>query len=100
MSNAHLRVQRPSSTPRENSIRERFFDLFIKRQDLSKMLFMNDLYKKIIDVHGIIIEFRVRWGNNLALFESFRGIYEPFNLCGSDSSKLASAFSEMVLSRV
>jgi hypothetical protein len=40
---------------------------------------MHELYKKIIDVHGVIIEFGVRWGQNLALFESFRGIYEPFN---------------------
>jgi hypothetical protein len=80
----------------ENNLRERFFKLFrecpipdnellsnlglfIRRQVLSKMLFMNDLYKKIVDVHGIVVEFGVRWGNNLALFESFRGIYEPFN---------------------
>lgn len=53
--------------------------LFIKRQDLSHILFMNELYKKIIDVHGVIIELGVRWGQNLALFESFRGAYEPFN---------------------
>ena len=53
--------------------------LFIKRQELTRILFMNDLYKKIINVHGIIVEFGVRWGQNLALFESFRGIYEPFN---------------------
>lgn len=53
--------------------------LFINRQNLSRMLFMNELYKKIIDVHGIVIEFGVRWGQNLALFESFRGMYEPFN---------------------
>lgn len=53
--------------------------LFISRQNLSRILFMNELYKKIIDVHGIIIEFGVRWGQNLALFQSLRGIYEPFN---------------------
>ena len=53
--------------------------LFIKRQDLSHILFMNELYKKIIEVHGIIVEFGVRWGQNLALFESLRGAYEPFN---------------------
>lgn len=53
--------------------------LFIKRQDLSRILFMNSLYKKIINVHGVVVEFGVRWGQNLALFESFRGIYEPFN---------------------
>lgn len=53
--------------------------LFIRRQDLSRILFMNGLYKEIINVHGIIVEFGVRWGQDLALFESFRGIYEPFN---------------------
>jgi hypothetical protein len=96
MGNADRIVTRWSAAPDENNIREKFFDLFrecpipdnellsnlglfIKRQDLSKMLFMNDLYKKIIDVNGIVIEFGVRWGKNLVLFESFRGIYEPFN---------------------
>ena len=37
------------------------------------------MYKKILDVHGILVEFGVRWGQNLALFEAFRGIYEPYN---------------------
>ncbi len=53
--------------------------LFVRRQQLSRILFMHDLYQKIISVHGIIIEFGVRWGQNLALFSSFRGMYEPFN---------------------
>ena len=53
--------------------------LFLKRQDLTNILFMHELYQKIINVHGVVIEFGTRWGQNLALFESFRGIYEPFN---------------------
>ncbi len=53
--------------------------LFLNRQALSRILFMHDLYKQIIPVHGIVIEFGVRWGQNLALFSSFRGMYEPFN---------------------
>ncbi len=53
--------------------------LFIRRHDLCRILFMNGLYKKILDVHGIVCEFGVRWGQNLALFESFRGMYEPYN---------------------
>jgi hypothetical protein len=55
------------------------FGLFINRMNLSRILFMNDLYLKIVDVHGIIIEFGVRWGQNLALYQNLRGIYEPFN---------------------
>jgi len=53
--------------------------LFINRQSLSRILYMDDLYKKILNVHGVVIEFGVHWGQNLALFESFRGMYEPFN---------------------
>ena len=53
--------------------------LFIHRQSLSHILFMNEIYKKIINTHGVVMEFGVRWGQNLSLFESFRGMYEPFN---------------------
>lgn len=53
--------------------------LFINRMNLSRILFMQDLYLKIIEVHGIIIEFGVRWGQNMSLYSNLRGIYEPFN---------------------
>src|SRR5208283_4931718 len=53
--------------------------LFINRQALSRILFMHDLYKRIINVHGVVIEFGVRWGQNLAVFANCRGMYEPFN---------------------
>lgn len=53
--------------------------LFMNRQALSRILFMHELYKKIINVNGVIMEFGVRWGQNLALFESLRGMYEPYN---------------------
>ena len=39
----------------------------------------HELYQKILNVHGVVIEFGTRWGQNLALFESFRGMYEPYN---------------------
>lgn len=53
--------------------------LFTRRQPMSRVMFMWEVYKKIIDVHGVIFEFGVRWGQDLALFESFRGMLEPFN---------------------
>lgn len=53
--------------------------LFIKRQDLTNILFKNELYQKALCVNGVIMEFGVRWGHNLALFESFRGIFDPYN---------------------
>jgi hypothetical protein len=53
--------------------------LFINRQNLSQIFFMRELYEHILNVHGVIMEFGVRWGRNLALYESLRGMYEPFN---------------------
>lgn len=53
--------------------------LFIRRQNFSRMLFMHDLYKRIVNLHGVVMEFGVHWGQNLALLHTFRGMYEPFN---------------------
>ena len=53
--------------------------LYIERMHLSRILLMNELYKRIIKVPGVIIEFGVRWGQNIALFNAFRGMYEPDN---------------------
>jgi hypothetical protein len=53
--------------------------LFINRQSMARFLWIHELYKNIISVPGVIMEFGVRWGQNLALFQSLRGIYEPFN---------------------
>lgn len=53
--------------------------LFIPKTEFARILYINDLYKDILRVHGVIMEFGVRWGQNLALFETLRGIYEPFN---------------------
>lgn len=57
----------------------RNFGLFLKRQDLTFILFMDEIYRKILDVQGILIEFGVRWGQTLALWTSLRGIYEPYH---------------------
>jgi hypothetical protein len=53
--------------------------LFLSRQNLSQILFVDEMYQHILDVHGVIMEFGVRWGRNMALYSSLRGIYEPFN---------------------
>ena len=53
--------------------------LYEKRQDLTKQLFFNEIYKHIVDVHGVIMEFGVRWGQNLVTLNNLRGIYEPYN---------------------
>jgi len=53
--------------------------LFEKRQELTKQLFFAELYKKFVNVHGVIMEFGTRWGQNLVTLNNLRGIYEPYN---------------------
>lgn len=53
--------------------------LYLTRQTLSRINFMQQLYRAIIPVHGVIMEFGVRWGQNVALFSNLRGIHEPYN---------------------
>lgn len=53
--------------------------LYLTRQTLSRINFMQKLYQMIVPVHGVIMEFGVRWGQNMALFSTLRGIHEPFN---------------------
>jgi hypothetical protein len=53
--------------------------LFLNSKNLARILFMQHLYEKIIDIPGIIVEFGTRWGQNLSLFAALRGIYDTFN---------------------
>lgn len=53
--------------------------LFLTAKNFNRILFMHHIYQQIISVPGVILDFGTRWGQNLALFSTFRGIYEPFN---------------------
>jgi len=53
--------------------------LFLTSKNLSRILFFNEIYNKILNSHGVIMEFGVRWGQTLSLLSAMRGIYEPFN---------------------
>jgi macrocin-O-methyltransferase TylF-like protien len=53
--------------------------LYLTRQTLSRINFMQKIYEMIVPVHGVIMEFGVRWGQNMALFSALRGILEPYN---------------------
>jgi hypothetical protein len=52
--------------------------LFLTPQTLSRVLFMDFLYRQILEVQGVVAEFGCRWGQNSSLFIALRGIYEPF----------------------
>jgi hypothetical protein len=53
--------------------------LYLTRQSLSRINFIQKLYEMIVPVHGVVMEFGVRWGQNMATFSVLRGIHEPFN---------------------
>jgi hypothetical protein len=53
--------------------------LYLTSKSLSRILFFYEIYKKILNTHGICIEFGVRWGQTLSLLSALRGIFEPFN---------------------
>jgi len=72
-----IKLYKNSPIP-ENEKFENIF-MYLQKKDLSHLLFMNEIYKKIINVHGNILEFGTRWGRNVSLLTSLRGIYEPYN---------------------
>lgn len=53
--------------------------LFLTRQNFSRLLFVKYLYEQVVNIQGDILEFGVRWGQNLAAFSVLRGILEPYN---------------------
>jgi hypothetical protein len=53
--------------------------LFVTRVALSHMMFLSELYREILPLHGDILEFGCRWGRNLALLIELRTILEPHN---------------------
>ncbi|MFA4905601.1 MAG: crotonobetainyl-CoA--carnitine CoA-transferase [Candidatus Margulisiibacteriota bacterium] len=84
------------SNEREETIRDKFLKhfkncpipgdqilsnlgLFLNSKTLSRILFMDQVYKQIVDTQGVVIDFGTRWGQNMSVFAALRGIYEPFN---------------------
>jgi hypothetical protein len=59
--------------------RLRNLPLFFRQKDLAHVLFMSDIYRRILEVPGYIAEFGVMWGRNLNLFHCLRETLEPYN---------------------
>jgi len=53
--------------------------LYLTSKNLSRFLFFYEIYKKIVNMHGTIIEFGTRWGQSMSILLTLRGIFEPFN---------------------
>jgi hypothetical protein len=52
---------------------------YTTRMTSSRFLYLNELYLKILDVPGVILEFGVRYGTSMVAITNLRGIHEPFN---------------------
>lgn len=66
-----------SPIPQHELIRN--LGLYMLPMELKRYLFFADLYQQIVNVPGIIVEFGCRWGQNIAVLQSLRGILEPFH---------------------
>lgn len=55
-------------------------ELYMRPQRISEILSLDELYRRILGIHGIVVEFGVRWGRHLSVFTAFRTRYEPHNL--------------------
>jgi hypothetical protein len=53
--------------------------LFMRSSALARIFFLNEIYEKIVDIPGCVMEFGTWWGQSLVLFENFRAIHEPYN---------------------
>lgn len=53
--------------------------LYVRSSLLVKFLVLSDVYKRILNLPGALMEFGTWRGQNLVLLENLRAIYEPFN---------------------
>ena len=53
--------------------------LFLRLQPLADLLSIDALYRMVLDVPGVVMEFGVHRGRHMALFTALRGVYEPYN---------------------
>ena len=53
--------------------------LYTRSSALSKILFLDEIYKLIIDIPGNIHTYGVWWGQDVVTFQNLRAIHEPYN---------------------
>lgn len=54
--------------------------LYQPPRTLKRLLFLDEIYRAALGTHGVIMQFGVKWGRDLAVFDGLRTIYEPFNI--------------------
>ena len=73
--------------------------LFIRSSLLAKIITLQEIYKRIQEIPGVLMEFGSWYGQNLILLENLRAIYEPFNkerkIVGFDTYEGYKGFSKI-----
>ena len=67
------------SSPGSNIEKLQNFSKFVPRQDLTNFLARYEIFKKILNVPGSIIECGVLFGGGLMTFAQLSSIFEPVN---------------------
>ena len=55
------------------------FPMYVPRQDIATFIFKYEIFKKILHVHGSIVECGVAFGGGLMTFAQLSAIFEPVN---------------------
>ena len=53
--------------------------LFLLPHVLRRIVFFSEIYQKILRVPGVVMEFGVRYGRDMAILDGLRTVYEPLN---------------------
>lgn len=53
--------------------------VFLKRHTLSRLMYYYEVYKQIVNVPGVIMEFGVQYGAIMSTLVALRGMLEPYN---------------------
>jgi hypothetical protein len=53
--------------------------MYMRSGALAKMLYMDEIYRKIVPIPGHLMEFGVWWGQSICTFENLRAVHEPYN---------------------
>lgn len=72
--------ERLSSYPATDEEKERSLGLFLRGSLLARILATGDIYKRIINLPGCIMDIGTWRGQTAVLCENFRAIYEPLHL--------------------
>jgi hypothetical protein len=53
--------------------------LYMRSGAFAKLFFLDELYRKILEIPGDVVEFGTWWGQSIVTFLNLRAVYEPYS---------------------